>query len=96
LFANFFWNASGWPFGVHGQRRAAGRIHADADNLIGAESFHGFLRRGERLPDGDFRAFDVIGGMLAREIRVARQDHALRAVGVIPDRGAGFPRRWRC
>ena len=77
-------------FGVHRQRRAAGRVHADADNLIGAESFHGFLRRGKRLPDGDLRAFDIIGGMLAREIRIAAQNDTLRAVLVIPDRGADF------
>jgi len=76
--------------GVHRQRRAAGRVHADANDLPGAESFHGFLRRGKRLPDGDLRAFDIIGGMLPGKVRIAAQDDPLRAMLVIPDRRADF------
>ena len=77
-------------FGVHRQRRAAGRVHANANHLVGTKSFHGFFRRGQRLLDGDLRAFDIIGRMLPGEIRVAAQDDARRAVFVIPDSGADF------
>ena len=57
----------------------------------GVEAFDVFFFAvGERLFDGDFRALDVISGMLPREIRVAGQDHALRAVCVIPDGRADF------
>ena len=82
--------ASGWPFCIHRQRRAAGRVHADADDLRRLETAHVFLRVGERLFDGDFRAVDVIGRMLPRQVRVARQNHAGRAVLIIPDRRGHF------
>ena len=72
---------------VHRQRRAAGGVHADADDLVRREAAHRFLRRRQRLLDGDLRARDVIGRMLPREVRVARQDDPLRAVRVVPDRG---------
>ena len=72
---------------VNRKRRAAGRVHADADDLVGTETFHGFLRRGECLLDGDFRAIDVIRRVLPRQIRIARKDDTLRAVRVSPDGG---------
>jgi len=76
--------------GIHGQWRAAGRIHTDANDLIGAESFHGFFCRHQRLSNRDFRAANVIRRMLPREVRVARQNHALRAVRVSQDGRGDF------
>src|SRR5688572_18815095 len=75
---------------VHRQRRTACGIHPEADDLVGPEAAHVFLRIGERLLDADLRALDVIGGMLAGEVWVARQDYARGAVFVIPNRRADF------
>ncbi len=86
----FFLERERLPVRVHRQRRAAGRVHADADDLFWFEAARVFLRVGQRLFDGDFRALDVIGGMLAGEVRVARQNHARRAVFVVPNRRADF------
>ena len=36
---------------VHGQRRAAGGVHADADDLFGLETADGFFGVGERFLD---------------------------------------------
>ena len=77
-------------FLIHGQRRAAGGVNANADDLAGAKTIDRLFRRRERLFDGDFRAADVIGGMLPRQIRVAGQNHARRAVGIIPNRRRDF------
>ena len=66
-------NASGLPLCIHGQRRAAGGVHAEADDLVRLEAAHGFFGGGERFLDGDLRAGDVIGRMLAGEVGVARK-----------------------
>ena len=75
---------------VHRERRAAGGVHADADDLAGVETFDGFLRRGERLLDGCFRAFQIVGGMLPRKVWIAREDDASGAVRITPDSGGDF------
>jgi hypothetical protein len=71
---------------VHRQRRAPGRVHPDADDLFRLESAHGFLGRSQGLLDGDLRALDIIARMLPRQVGVASQNHALRAVFVAPNR----------
>ena len=90
MFANFFWNASGWPFASTGNGVLPVVSTPMPMTCSALETLHGFLRRGERLLDGDLRAVDVIRGMLPGEVRVARQDHALRAVRVSPDGGGDF------
>ena len=40
LLANFFWKAERLAVLIHGQRRAAGRIDADADDLVRGETAH--------------------------------------------------------
>ena len=72
---------------IHRQRRAARGIDPDADDLVRREAAHGALGHGERLLDRGLRAGHVVGGMLPGKVRVARQDDALRAVGVVPHRG---------
>ena len=76
--------------GIHRQRRAAGRVHAQADHLLRLEGAHFFLRVGECLFDGDFRALDVVRGMLPGKIGIAAQEDALGSVFVIPDRRASL------
>ena len=75
---------------IHRQWRAAGRIHADADDLVGAETFDIFPGGGKCLLDGDFRPGEIIRWMLPRQIGVARQNDALRAVRVSPHGGGHF------
>ena len=79
------------PAAGHGRPpagRAAGRVHANADDLF---RLNRAVFSPRRVPvDGDFRALDVIRGMLPGEIGIAAQDDALGSVFVIPDRRAGF------
>ena len=72
---------------VHWHGRAARRVHSDADDLFRLEAANGFFGGGQGLFDGDLRARDVIGRMLARQVRVAAQNHPLRPVFVAPDGG---------
>src|SRR2546429_5495374 len=71
---------------IHGQGRAASRVNTDADDLIGLETAHRALRARYSFLDGLLGASDVVGGMLPRQVRVAREDYTLGAMGIIPDR----------
>ena len=82
--------------GIYRQRRGAGRVHANADDLLRHETARVFLRVGKGFFDGDFRALDVIGGMLAGEVRVAPQDDALPAVFVTPNGRCRLHGHWWC
>ena len=86
----FFVERQRLPVGLHRQGRAAGGVHTQANNLAGIEPAHILPGFGEDFFNGDFRAFDVVGGMLPRQVRVARQNHTRIAVGVSPDSGGDF------
>src|ERR1700690_4372282 len=69
-----------WSF--HNHAIAAGCL---ANFLLNTSGCPLASTRSERLLDGDFRPSDVIRRMRPREIRVAPQNGALRAVRVSPD-----------
>src|SRR5207253_1874138 len=72
--------------GIHGQRSAAGRIHADADDLLRLEPAHRAPRGSESLLNRGLCPSYVIRRMLAGQVRVTGEYHAIRAVGIIPNR----------
>jgi hypothetical protein len=74
---------------VDRQRRAARGIHADPDDLRGAEPRRGGARGAQGALHRGRHAAQVVGGVLARRVRVARVEYDSRlARGVGEDVGA--------
>ena len=88
--ANFFVIASGIAVGIHGQRRAAGGIDADADHLLGLKALHALRRVRQGFSNDDFRGFQIIGRVLPGEIGIAGDNDPFFAVRVNADGGTHF------
>ena len=76
--------------GIYRQRRAAGSVDTNPDDLPGVEAFYGPFGERQRFLDRPFGTGDVIGGMLACQIGVPREDHTFDAISIIPNRGRYF------
>ena len=75
------------PFSIDRQRRRAGRIDADADDVLDRETAIASGDR-DRLLDRLEKALDVVGGVLPGEIGVFRIEQDARlAAGIREDRG---------
>ena len=87
----FFLERKRLAAGVHRQGRAAGGVHAKAGNLLRFEAADVALGVRQRALERDFGALQIIGGMLARQVGVARKDNTRVTVLVIPNGSADFP-----
>ena len=70
---------------VDRQRRRAGRVDADADHAVARKSWRPLCRR-QRAAHRRAQALDVVGRILAREVRIAWiQQDALVAARIVED-----------
>ena len=87
----FFREGEGTAVFIDRQRGRAGGVYADADDLIGAETFDFFAGLRESVFDAVFGAFEIVGGMLTSEVRVAREDDSILTMLIVLDRLGDFP-----
>ena len=90
LLANFFWNASGWPLASTGNGVLPVVSTPMPMTWSGLKPFTDFFAVASACLMVISAPVDVIRRMLPGEIRVARQDHALRAVRVVQTAVADF------